>query len=290
MPRWKRFVLCVAFASLCCPSPGNTGRAIAQEHTRTHYVQPGDTLLDLELFYNTSPQELVTLNNLDRNAPFGAGQEILVPVAFEVLRHTILEPTALPIEQHSEPFHYSVQRGDTLLRIALRFNVSLNALIAANQITNANTIYVGQQLLIPVGTSYDGVVDLPPSSADPPAPAVSEGKQITIMRSRHQLYAFENGLLVRQFVVSLGLPATPTVKGSFAVYYKIASQRMSGPGYDLPNVPWVMYFYRGYAIHGTYWHNNFGQPMSHGCVNMRTPEAEWLYHWAPTGTPVLVTD
>ena len=63
---------------------------------------------------------------------------------------------------------------------------------------------------------------------------------------------------------------------------------MSGPGYNLPNVPWTMYFHGGYAIHGTYWHNNFGRPMSHGCVNMKTPEAKILFQWAPKGTLVVV--
>ena len=70
---------------------------------------------------------------------------------------------------------------------------------------------------------------------------------------------------------------------------------MRGPGYDLPGVPYVMYFYgggiaksRGYGIHGTYWHNNFGHPMSHGCVNMPTAEAEWAYYWSDYGTPVIV--
>jgi lipoprotein-anchoring transpeptidase ErfK/SrfK len=62
---------------------------------------------------------------------------------------------------------------------------------------------------------------------------------------------------------------------------------MSGPGYNLPNVPYTMYFYRGYAIHGTYWHNNFGSPMSHGCVNLATPDAQWLYNWAPMHTRVV---
>jgi lipoprotein-anchoring transpeptidase ErfK/SrfK len=49
-----------------------------------------------------------------------------------------------------------------------------------------------------------------------------------------------------------------------------------------------MYFAGANAIHGTYWHNNFGRPMSHGCVNMRIPEAKWLYNWASIGTPVSV--
>ena len=63
---------------------------------------------------------------------------------------------------------------------------------------------------------------------------------------------------------------------------------MTGPGYDLPDVPWTMYFYQDYGIHGTYWHHNFGHPMSHGCVNMQTDDAKWLYDWAPLGTSVLI--
>ena len=63
---------------------------------------------------------------------------------------------------------------------------------------------------------------------------------------------------------------------------------MTGPGYNLPNVPWTMYFYGGYAIHGAYWHNNFGQRMSHGCVNMKPNEAKWLFNWTPKGTLVVV--
>ena len=72
------------------------------------------------------------------------------------------------------------------------------------------------------------------------------------------------------------------------VYLKYESQTMSGPGYNLPGVPYVLYFYKGYSLHGTYWHSNFGTPMSHGCVNMPTPEAQWLFNWAPVGTPVHV--
>ncbi|NIO43122.1 MAG: L,D-transpeptidase family protein, partial [Burkholderiales bacterium] len=61
-----------------------------------------------------------------------------------------------------------------------------------------------------------------------------------------------------------------------------------GFNYVLPNVPYVMYFYKDYAIHGTYWHNNFGTPMSHGCVNMSTADARWLYNWSSYGTLVNV--
>ena len=63
---------------------------------------------------------------------------------------------------------------------------------------------------------------------------------------------------------------------------------MTGPGYYLPGVPYTMYFYKGYALHGTYWHDNFGTPMSHGCVNLETNDAEWLYEFASVGTLVNV--
>ena len=63
---------------------------------------------------------------------------------------------------------------------------------------------------------------------------------------------------------------------------------MSGPGYRLPNVQWVQYFVGANALHGTYWHHNFGHPMSHGCVNLTNKDARFLYNWAPYGTPVVV--
>ena len=61
-----------------------------------------------------------------------------------------------------------------------------------------------------------------------------------------------------------------------------------GTFYDLANVPYVMYYYQGYGIHGAYWHNNFGHPMSHGCINMRPEEAGIVYSWADVGTNVIV--
>jgi lipoprotein-anchoring transpeptidase ErfK/SrfK len=64
--------------------------------------------------------------------------------------------------------------------------------------------------------------------------------------------------------------------------------RRLGYNYYLEDVPFVQYFYQDYALHGTFWHNNFGRPMSHGCVNLPTPAAEWLYHWADYGTLVNV--
>lgn len=90
------------------------------------------------------------------------------------------------------------------------------------------------------------------------------------------------------FLVSTGLPLTPTVTGNFHVWTKITVQTMSGPGYYLPGVHWVMYFYQGYSTHEAYWHNNFGHPMSHGCVNMRLADAKYIYDRSEVGTLVNV--
>lgn len=116
-------------------------------------------------------------------------------------------------------------------------------------------------------------------------------KWIDVDLSEQRVVAYEGTTLVNSFIVSTGLPRTPTVKGTFRIRMKVSSQTMSGGSaaygyYYLPNVQWVQYFYEGYAFHGTYWHDNFGQPMSHGCVNMRNEDAKWLFDWAgPTYDP-----
>lgn len=130
------------------------------------------------------------------------------------------------------------------------------------------------------------------------APDYSPGlwpKWIDIDLSRQLLTAYEGDVPVFSALVSSGIARYPTPTGNFRILYKLASDDMTGglagtdDYYYLPDVPWVMYFHSGgYAIHGTYWHNNFGRPMSHGCVNLRIADAQWLYNWAPVGTLVVV--
>jgi len=121
-----------------------------------------------------------------------------------------------------------------------------------------------------------------------PADKSKSDKWIEIDLSEQRLYAYEGQKKVFEARVSTGVRRYPTVTGRFKIYVKYRSTRMRGPGYDLANVPWTMYFYRSYGIHGAYWHNNFGRPMSHGCVNMRVSEAKALFNWAPKGTLVVV--
>jgi lipoprotein-anchoring transpeptidase ErfK/SrfK len=145
----------------------------------------------------------------------------------------------------------------------------------------------------PTATAVPPTSTPPPTAIAPPTqrPTVPIGggfRWIDVDLSNQRLIAYEGETPVRWVTVSTGLPRTPTVTGRFKVYVKYRAADMSGPGYYLRQVPYVMYFYRGYGLHGTYWHNNFGHPMSHGCVNLPTPEAEWLFNWASVGTLVVV--
>ena len=129
-------------------------------------------------------------------------------------------------------------------------------------------------------------------TSEPPTPVPLPGgdgeRWIDVNLSQQRVYAYEGSVVVNSFLVSTGTWQHPTVTGQYHIYIKLRYANMSGPGYYLPNVPYTMYFYKGYGLHGTYWHHNFGTPMSHGCVNLSIPDAEWLYYFASVGTLVNV--
>lgn len=118
--------------------------------------------------------------------------------------------------------------------------------------------------------------------------STSPPRRIEIDLSEQRLSAWEGKKRVYLFRISTGKRRTPTPIGKFAINSKYRTNRMRGRGYDIPDVPYAMYFYRGYAIHGAYWHNNFGTPVSHGCVNLPVKQARKLYNWATIGTSVVV--
>jgi lipoprotein-anchoring transpeptidase ErfK/SrfK len=120
-------------------------------------------------------------------------------------------------------------------------------------------------------------------------PGVKKGEiWIDVDLTNQYLQVYKGKNLLNGFVVSTGTWQHPTVTGQYQIYVKYPAADMAGPGYYLPSVPYVMYFYKGYGIHGTYWHNNFGTPMSHGCINLRTADAEWVYNKASVGTLVNI--
>jgi hypothetical protein len=129
-----------------------------------------------------------------------------------------------------------------------------------------------------------------------PGPQQGAWKEIVVSISAQSMWAYEAGELVTSSWVSTGtadVPETVTPVGSWSVLAKFDVQDMEGTisdeYYFVDDVPYVMYFDNGgNAIHGTYWHSNFGTPMSHGCVNLPLDIAAWMYAWAPVGTAVTV--
>lgn len=117
-------------------------------------------------------------------------------------------------------------------------------------------------------------------------------KWIDVNLSTQTLTAYEGDTIVYETLISSGLAQHATVTGQFRVWLRFEAQTMDGSrlGYDyyLEDVPYVMYFFEDYALHGTFWHNNFGNPMSHGCVNMETGDAGWVFNWSEMGTVVNV--
>ena len=131
------------------------------------------------------------------------------------------------------------------------------------------------------------------SSTTPPTT-----KSIVVDRSEQMLYAYEGDTVFMSATTSTGLNSTPTPRGVFTIFKKMPSRYMQGPlpnisddYYDLPGVPWTMYFTEGgAAIHGAYWHDKFGTKYSHGCVNLSPEIARIVYEWTDLGTKVTVRD
>jgi len=128
--------------------------------------------------------------------------------------------------------------------------------------------------------------------------AATTTKRIVIDVSEQMLYAYDGNDLFMKEAISTGLEFTPTPRGTFSIYKMTPSRYMQGPlpgvsdqYYDLPGVPWDLYFTKdGAVIHGAYWHDHFGQQWSHGCVNLTPDKAKELYLWATVGIPVTVKD
>lgn len=281
------------------PAPAEVPAVAVSVPAQTHTVGRDETLVSIARAYGLTPDALAQQNNITNPNLIYAGQQLIIlsgtsspasadPVAAAVPTAVALAPQSAPqAAAGGSSVQYTVQPGEYLSNIANRFGVSWTAIAQANNIYDPDTVFAGQTLLIPNPTYTGDSYGITPVYAAP-APPTGAGREIVVDLSDSRVYAYENGVLVHTVLGSTGLPATPTVQGDFRIQRKYFAQTMSGPGYYLPDVPYVLYFYAGYALHGTYWHSNWGQPMSHGCVNLPTPEAEWFYSWADVGTPVRV--
>lgn len=241
-----------------------------------HVVGRGDTLSQIAKSNGIRLADLMNLNGITNSNFIWVGQKLRVTAR--------VAPVASDKEAEPElatKIHV-VKAGETLAKIADEFETTEQALLLSNGLPNAKFIWVGQRLRIQGRAA-------PPKTSPTQANAPADGyRWIEVNLSQQLLTAWQGNVPVLSTYISSGLAHTPTVTGRFSIGNKLPSQRMVGPDYDLPGVPYVMYFYGAYAIHGAYWHNNFGTPMSHGCVNMSVGDSAWLYNWAPMGTEVYV--
>jgi LysM repeat protein len=240
-------------------------------------VARGDTLSQIAKSHGMTTADLMRLNGIENANMIRVGQKLRLSAR--------VDPVAPAEQKQAEPqvadTIYVVKVGDTLDRIAKQHQTTVQTLLVANQLPNPNFVYVGQRLRVVPGSASANPMTLVAAPAD-------GVRRIEVNLTNQTLTAWQGDVMVMHTAISSGRSGTPTVTGSFQIGTKYKAQRMTGPGYDLPNVPWVMYFHGSYAIHGAYWHNNFGVPMSHGCVNMRPNESEMLYSWAAPGTQVTV--
>jgi LysM repeat protein len=257
-------------------------------------VQWGDTLFSIATRYGTTVAAMLRANGLANPNFVYAGQRLVVP-ALNSAPALASAPAANPAPAARNGSAYTVRAGDTLYSIATRYGTTVDAIMRANGWTTPSFIYTGQRLIIPGAvSSANPAPNTAPAAAPVAAPVVnppSAGRWIDINISKQTITAYEGAAPVKTVLVSTGVSWFPTPTGQFKVYRKITSQTMSGGAgagyYYLPNVPWVMYFTGAYSIHGTYWHKNFGHPMSHGCVNLTIDDAKWFFDWAEMGTPVI---
>ncbi|HVU12917.1 MAG TPA: LysM peptidoglycan-binding domain-containing protein [Phototrophicaceae bacterium] len=257
-----------------------------------HDVALGESLGMIAQDYGLTLDQLAQMNDITNPDLIYAGQRLIVSGG--TINTTDsgdqIQPTAVPTDKPlpENVVTHIVQPGETLQSIGQLYGISWLQIAQANNIYDADGVQAGQELSIPGGSVIPGAAYSFISAPAAPPARIGKGKEIIVDLSDQRTYAYQDGKLIRNVLSATGLPDSPTVTGSFKVQRKYIAQTMTGPGYYLPDVPYVMYFYAGYALHGTYWHNNFGHQMSHGCVNLPTPEAAWFYSWTEIGTPVYV--
>ncbi len=256
-------------------------------------VQPGDTLFRLAGKHGISLTRLMAINGFTSEEWLSLGQELLVPQALAPAARPIDPVTGLqpaPPETGMQPGGirpdvHTVQTGESLSDIAERHGVNPGALARLNDLENSSTLEPGRVLRIPTESALELLEGMGQRLDRALYPTFTE-RWVEVDLNEQLAIAYEGARPVKVFVISSGFGDNPTITGTFRIWVKIAMQdmrggsRAAGDSYHVTEVKNVQYFYEDYAFHGTYWHSNFGTPMSRGCINMTEEDAEWLFSWA----------
>ncbi len=167
---------------------------------------------------------------------------------------------------------------------------------ATQQVNDIEWYMIGPDEWIPEKQDWQRLIGRVIPNSNPPE-GVDNGRWIEVNLKDQTVAVYEQGQLVFATLIATGIEPFWTQPGLFQIYQKYDSTPMRGAfeadrsdAYYLEDVPWTMYYDKARALHGAYWHNGFGTPRSHGCVNMSVGDARWLYDWATVGDWVYVWD
>ncbi|MCB0191016.1 MAG: L,D-transpeptidase family protein [Anaerolineae bacterium] len=306
MKRWLIAALMVAGVLVmlrAAPAQANGGTI--------HIVREGETLFSIAATYGLDVQTVAGANRLTGDFRIYIGQSLIIPT--QTFQPAV--PAAVQPNRYSNPWAASppvYSPPESYQAPSFSYNRPINVertppTFGQYQPQSGWTPVRVRQPTQPVYQArpqpqYYGYNSARPYSPYAPTPNMRSPyapssrtligeKWIDVNLTTQRLTAFEGKQPVFHAIVSTGMWQYPTIVGTFSIYVKYEQADMTGgygaDAYDLDDVPYVMYFHEGYGLHGTYWHNNFGTPMSHGCVNLPTPAAEWLFNWANVGTKVV---
>lgn len=287
-------------------------------------VKPGDTLYAIATRYGVSMSALLAANHLPLAEFVYVGQRLVIPG--HALRKANAQTSSASgeyiVRAGDTLYSIAVKHNSTVAAFVRANNLASvyvytgqrlrvpNASIASNSAPSRSAPLPAASIASNSAPSPSVPVPAAPASPPPsvrfddpngaplplapvvPNPPTTE-RWIDVDVTNQTVTAYEGATPIKTVRTSTGLPRTPTVLGTFQIYRKLATKTMAGGSkaagdyYYLPDVPDVMYFYKSYALHGTYWHSNFGRPMSHGCVNLTLADAKWFYEFASVGTLVV---
>lgn len=255
--------------------------------TRIYLARPGDTLSSLAVRFGTTTARLAELNQRAPATQLHIGEALRVPIGTDA-DTVFASPPGDDIPTPGKYFVHTVLEGETIAAIAATYGTSTRRTLELNGLADGTRVKPGMRIVVPPPSFAELFADAPMgANGVPEYPVIPlDDKWISVDLDHQRLYAWEGNKLLKRFAISSGKAKTPTVTGAFRIWAKVSSQTMQGGSraagdyYNLPNVQWVQYFYRDYALHGAYWHNKFGTPTSHGCINLTNTDAKWLFDWA----------